>query len=62
MTFAPHTRRIYAHAIRVASGFESLRPLAHLVNASYAVRVPRAGVLPTAAFPPRLAVERLLFG
>jgi hypothetical protein len=58
--FAPHTRRIYAHAIRVASGFESVGPLAHHADASYAVRVPRAGALPAAAFPPSLA--RVLFG
>jgi hypothetical protein len=61
VTFAPHTRRIYAHAIRVASGFESPGPLAHHVNASYAVRVPQAGALLTAAFPHHLTMIRLLF-
>ncbi len=62
VTFAPYTRRIYAQQIRVASGFESLGPLALMPDASYAIRVPRAGVLPAASFPPHLAVTRLLFG
>jgi hypothetical protein len=62
VTFTPHTRRIYARKVRVASGFESYGPLAHLTDASYAVRVPRAGVLPAASFPQHLAVMRLLFG
>jgi hypothetical protein len=62
VTFAPYTRRIYARPIRVASGFGSLCPLAHQTDASYAVRVPRAGALPAAAFPRHLAMTRLLFG
>lgn len=36
--------------------FESIRPLVHRDNASYAVRVPRAGSLPSASF--RFAVAR----
>ena len=62
VTFAPHTRRIYARPVRVASGFGSLGPLAHQTDASYAARVPRAGALPAASFPRHLAMTRLLFG
>jgi hypothetical protein len=62
VTFAPYTRRIYARPVRVASGFGSLCPLAHPPDASYAVRLPRAGALPPAAFPRHLAVTQLLFG
>jgi len=62
VTFLPHTRRIYAESVRMTLGFESIGPLAHRDDASYAVRVPRAGALPAASFPPRLAATRLLFG
>ena len=55
VTFTPHTRRIYDRPVRMAAGFGSLCLLAHRQAASYAVRVPRAGVLPAASFPPRLA-------
>lgn len=50
VTFLPHTRRIYAISIRMSLDFESIRPLVHRDNASYAIRVPRAGSLPTASF------------
>jgi len=40
-------------------GFESIGPLAHRVDASYAVRVPRTGSLPSASFGFRLAVDTL---
>ena len=60
-TFAPSTRRIYARPVRVTSGFRYACPLAHLPDAPYAVRVPRAGALPTASFPLHLAMERLPF-
>ena len=62
VTFTPYTRRIYAQPVRVASGFESFSPLAHRVDASYAIRVPRAGTLPPASFPQHLAMMQLLFG
>src|SRR5207247_2387719 len=61
VTLAPSTRRIYARTIRVTSGFRSFGPLAHRACASSAIRVPRAGVLPAASFPPRLAASRLPF-
>jgi hypothetical protein len=61
VTFLPHTRRIYAAAIRMTSGFESICPLAHRDDASYAVRVPRAGSLPAASFGFRLAADTLAF-
>ena len=62
VTFAPSTRRMYALRIRVTSGFESFRPLAHPRDASYALRVPRARALLTASFPRHLAATQLLFG
>ena len=40
LTFAPPTRRIYGYPVRVALGFSFLCPLAHQIEASYAVRVP----------------------
>ena len=52
MTFLPHTRRIYADSVRMTWGFESIGPLAHQDDASYAVRVPRAGSLPAFTLPP----------
>ena len=61
VTVAPSTRRIYARLVRMTLGFESLCPLAHLACASSAVRVPRAGALPTASFPRRVATSQLLF-
>ncbi len=39
--------------------FESIGPLVHRDNASYAIRVPRAGSLPTASFRFHLAVDTL---
>ncbi len=59
VTFLPHTRRIYAGPIRMTLGFESHCPLAHQADASYAVRVPRAGSLLTASFRFHLAVDTL---
>jgi len=59
VTFLPHTRRIYAGPVRMTSGFESHCPLAHQANASYAVRVPRAGSLPAASFGSHLAMDTL---
>ena len=59
MTFLPRTRRIYAASVRMTSGFRSLRPLAHRDVASYAIRVPRAGSLPSAFFRFRLAADTL---
>ncbi len=62
MTFIPYTRRIYGQPIRVTLGFGFLCPLAHQLAASYAIRIPRAGILPTASSPRHLAVTQLLFG
>jgi hypothetical protein len=59
VTFLPYTRRIYVGPVRMTSGFESLCPLAHQADASYAVRVPRAGSLPTASFRFHLTVDTL---
>jgi hypothetical protein len=59
VTFLPYTRRIYAGSVRMTSGFESIGPLAHRVDASYAVRVPRARSLPTASFRFRVAPDTL---
>ena len=59
VTFAPSTRRIYAASVRMTSGFESFRPLAHLLRRLYALRVPRAGALPAASFRLRLAADAL---
>ena len=61
VTFLPYTRRIYAATIRMTSGFESIGPLAHLCDASYAIHVLRAGSLPAASFGPRLAADALAF-
>ena len=62
VTFLPPTRRIYAASVRMTSGFGSMRPLAHRDVASDAIRVPRAGSLPSASFrfgvaPDTLAVR-----
>jgi hypothetical protein len=59
VTFLPHTRRIYANSVRMTLGFESIGPLAHRDDASYAVRVPRARSLPAASFRFRLATDTL---
>ena len=59
MTVLPPTRRLYAQEIRMPSGFRSMRPLAHLLDASYAVRMPRAGSLPAASFRSRLTTGTL---
>ena len=59
MTFLQHTRRIYAGSVRMTLGFESIGPLAHRDDASYAIRVPRAGSLPAASFRFRVATDTL---
>jgi len=59
VTFLPHTRRIYAESVRMTLGFESIGPLAHRDDASYAVRVPRARSLPAASFRFRLTADTL---
>jgi len=59
VTFLPHTRCIYAGSVRMTLGFGSMRPLAHRVVASYAVRIPRAGSLPSTSFRFHLAVDTL---
>ena len=61
VTFAPYTRRIYARGFRVTADFGFTRPLIHPTIASYALRVPRAGVLPTASSPRSLTVPQLRF-
>jgi len=60
-TFAPYTRRIYARGFRVTADFGLPCPLIHPTIASYALRVPRAGVLPTASSPRSLTVPQLPF-
>jgi hypothetical protein len=59
-TFAPHTRRIYLHIVRMVMvmGFESLGPLARMCL-PHAVPVRRAGALPAASFRFRLATDTL---
>ena len=57
MTFLPDARRIYVVPIRMTWGFESIGPLAHRRDASYAIRVPRARSLPAASFRFRLAAD-----
>jgi hypothetical protein len=59
VTFLPYIRRIYADPVRMTSGFESMRPLARQIVASYAVGVPRTGSLPSASFRFRLAADTL---
>jgi len=49
----------YAGSLRMTSGFESMRPLAQRIDASYAVRVPRTRSLPAASFRFRLAADTL---
>ena len=62
VTLLPYTQYIYVLSVRMALGFESSCPLAHLQAALYALRVPRARSLLTASFPPHLAATQLLFG
>ncbi len=62
VTFLPHIRRIYDSSLRMTLGFESFGPLAQQATASYAIRVPRTGSLPSASFrfwvaPDTLAVR-----
>jgi len=59
VTFLPRVRRIYTRPVRMTLGFESIGPLAHRVGASYAIRVPRTGSLPTASFRFRVAPDTL---
>jgi len=59
VTFLPQTRRIYTGTVRMTLGFESIGPLAHRADASYAIRVPRAGSLPSASFRFRVAPDTL---
>ena len=61
VTFLPYTRRIYAAKVRMTSGFESICPLAHRFDASYAIHVLRARSLPAASFGLRLAADALAF-
>jgi len=61
VTFLPYTRRIYAGPVRMTSGFESIGPLAHRFDASYAIHVLRARSLPAASFGLRLAADALAF-
>ena len=60
MTFAPSTRRIYVRSVRVTIGLGAAGLPRPRTAASYAVRVPRAGALPPASFPPHLAAVQLL--
>lgn len=59
VTFLPHIRHIYAGTLRMTWGFESLCPLAQFACASYVVRVPRTGSLPSASFGFHLAEDTL---
>src|SRR5690606_10667610 len=59
VTFLPDPRRIYADSIRMTLGFGSMRPLAHRAVASYAIRVPRVGSLPSASFRFHLTADTL---
>lgn len=52
-------RRIYAGLLRMTLGFESHCPLAQQAVASYVVRVPRTGSLPSASFRFRVAPDTL---
>ena len=61
VTFLPYTRRIYAGTVRMTLGFESICPLAHRFDASYAIHVLRARSLPAASFGLRLAADALAF-
>lgn len=59
VTFLPYTRRIYASPVRMTSGFESIGPLAHRSDASYAIHVLRARSLPSTSFRLPLAEDAL---
>ena len=61
VTFLPYTRRIYAATVRMTSGFESIGPLAHRCDASYAIHVLRARSLPAASFGLHLTADALAF-
>jgi hypothetical protein len=64
---SPRVRRVtfpafppYIHeTIRMSLGFRYQRPVAHGAHASYTVRVPWFAGLPSASFPPLLAVPFL---
>jgi len=58
-TFLPHTRRIYAESVRMASGFGSMRPLAHQDVASDAIRVTTARLFASGPSGFRLAADTL---
>lgn len=59
MTFLPPIRRIYAKSVRMTLGFGSFGPLAHRLDASYAIPVRRIGSLPAASFRFRVAPDTL---
>lgn len=61
VTFLPHTRRIYAHTLRVTLGFASSCLLAQGIHASYALHVLRAGSLLSASSGHCLAALPLRF-
>ena len=56
---SPYTRRIYSHAFRMTIGLWIFSPPRPDVVASYALRVPRAGILLTASSRPRLTAAAL---
>src|SRR3990172_6122291 len=58
-SFPPSTRRIYSRTFRMTIGLQIFRPPCPGAVASYALRIPRAGGLPTASFRPRLAAAAL---
>ena len=60
VTFTPYTCCIYMSAFRITLGFRLYGPLARAIHASYTVPVRQARVLPSASFPPYLAVQQLL--
>lgn len=62
VTFVPSARRIYLRPVRVTIGLRVCLNPRPRVGALYAVRVPRAGTLPSASFRPQLAATPLLFG
>ena len=57
--FAPHTRRIYIHILRMTIGLRPYWPSRPDMAASYALPVRRAGVLLTASFGFRFASDTL---
>ena len=58
-TFIPYARRIYFLIFRVAIGLRILWPPRPDEAASYALRIPRAGTLPTPSSRPHLAMAAL---